>query len=146
VLVVGIIGWYIMSAMRSSQMEHINNRDGSYTIKKKLEVLLQVCSIVNAVKKLWAVKVMRVYFDFTAYTFWYARLRAFKYRMLRTIFGPKRDEVREEWRRVRNRELYALYSSPNTSPVIKSRRLRLARPVARMGRGAVHTGFLVGKI
>ena len=41
-----------MSAMRSSQMELINNRDGSYTIKKMLEVLLQVCSIVNAVKKL----------------------------------------------------------------------------------------------
>ena len=66
--------------------------------------------------------------------------------MLRTIFGPKRDEVREEWRRVHNHELYVLYSSPNTSTVIKSRRLRLAGSVARMGARSGTYRVLVGRI
>jgi hypothetical protein len=50
-------------------------------------------------------------------------LRAFENRVLRRIFGPKRDEVRREWRRLLNKELYALYSSPNIIWVMKSRRL-----------------------
>jgi hypothetical protein len=66
------------------------------------------------------------------------RLRVFENRVLRRIFGPKRDEVTEEWRRLHKKELYALYSSPNIIRVIKSRRLRWAGHVARMGerRGA----------
>ena len=48
------------------------------------------------------------------------------------IFGPKRDEVIGEYKRLHNKELYALYSSPNIIPVIKSRRLRWAGNVARM--------------
>jgi hypothetical protein len=52
------------------------------------------------------------------------RLRVFKNRVLRRIFGPKRDEVTGEWRRIHNKELHALYSSPNIIQVIKSRRLR----------------------
>jgi hypothetical protein len=68
------------------------------------------------------------------------RLRVFENKVLR-IFGPKRDEVTGEWRRLRNKELYALYSSPNTIRVMKSRRLRWAGHVARMGRGEVHTGL-----
>jgi hypothetical protein len=65
--------------------------------------------------------------------------------VLRRIFGPKRDDVTGEWRRLHNKELYALYSSPNIIPVIKSRRLRWAGHVARMGerRGAYRA--LVGK-
>jgi hypothetical protein len=61
------------------------------------------------------------------------------------IFGPKRDEVTGEWRRLLNKELYALYSSPNIIRVIKSRKLRWAGHVARMGekRGAYRA--LVGK-
>jgi hypothetical protein len=47
-------------------------------------------------------------------------------RMLRRIFGPKRDEVTREWRRLHNEELYALYSSPNIIRVIKPRKLRWA--------------------
>jgi hypothetical protein len=60
-------------------------------------------------------------------------------------FGPKRDEVTGEWRRLHNKELYALYSSPNIIRVIKLRRLRWAGHVARMGerRGAYRP--LVGK-
>jgi hypothetical protein len=69
------------------------------------------------------------------------RLRVFQIKVLRRIFGPKRDEVTWEWRRLHNRELYALYSSPNIIRVIKSRRLRWAGHVARMGREEVHTGL-----
>ena len=61
------------------------------------------------------------------------RLRFFENRVLRRIFGPKRDEVTGEWRRLHDRELYALYSSPNIILVFKSRRLRWARHVVRMG-------------
>jgi hypothetical protein len=50
------------------------------------------------------------------------RLRVFDNRVLRRIFGPKRDEVTGEWRRLQNEELHALYSSPNIIQVIKSRR------------------------
>jgi hypothetical protein len=65
--------------------------------------------------------------------------------VLRRIFGPKRDEVTGEWRRLHNKELYALYSSPNIIRVMKSRRLRWAGHVARMRerRGAYRA--LVGK-
>ena len=58
--------------------------------------------------------------------------------MLSRIFGPKMDEVREEWRRLHNIELYYLYFSPNIIRVIKSRRLKWSGNVARMreSRGA----------
>jgi hypothetical protein len=71
------------------------------------------------------------------------RLRVFENKVLRRIFGPKKVEVTAEWRRLHKKELYALYSSPNIIRVIKSRRLRLAGHVARMGRGAYRA--LVGK-
>ena len=60
------------------------------------------------------------------------RLRAFENRVLRGIFGSKRNEVTGEWRKLPNEELN-LYSSPNIVPVIKSRRMRWAGHVARMG-------------
>jgi hypothetical protein len=65
------------------------------------------------------------------------RLKVFENKVLRKIFGPKRDEVTGEWRRLRNKA-FALYSSPNIIWEIKSRRLRWAGHVARMGerRGA----------
>jgi hypothetical protein len=65
--------------------------------------------------------------------------------VLRRIFGPKRDEVTGEWRRLHNKELYALYSSPNIIRVIKSRRLRWAGCVARIGERGGTCRVLVGK-
>jgi hypothetical protein len=59
--------------------------------------------------------------------------RVFENRVLRRIFGPKRNKVTGEWRRLHNKELYALYSSPDIIQVIKSRRMRGASHVARMG-------------
>jgi hypothetical protein len=49
------------------------------------------------------------------------RLKVFENRVLRTIFGPKRDEVTGEWRKLRNKELHDLYSSPSIIRIIKSR-------------------------
>jgi hypothetical protein len=60
------------------------------------------------------------------------KLRVFENRVLRRIFGLKRDEVTGEWRRLHNKELYDLHSSPNIIRVIKSRRIRWAGHVARM--------------
>jgi hypothetical protein len=63
------------------------------------------------------------------------RLRVFENRVLRRLFGPKRDEVTGEWRRLHNEEPNDLYSSPNIIRVIKSRRMRLSEYVASMGKG-----------
>jgi hypothetical protein len=71
------------------------------------------------------------------------RLTVFENRVLRKIFGPKREEG-ESWRKLLNDELHSLYSSPNIVRVIKSRRMRWAGHVARMGRGEVFTGFWLG--
>jgi hypothetical protein len=60
-------------------------------------------------------------------------LRMFENRVLRRIFGPKRDEATGEWRRLHNEELHDVYSSPNIIRVIKSRRMRWTEHVARMG-------------
>jgi hypothetical protein len=73
------------------------------------------------------------------------RLRVFENKVLRRIFGPKTDEVTGEWRRLHNKELHALYSSPNIIRVIKSGRLRWAGHVARMGERRSAYRALVGK-
>jgi hypothetical protein len=69
------------------------------------------------------------------------RLGLFEHRVLRKIFGPKWDEVTREWRRLHKEGRYDLYSSQNIIRVIKSRIMRWAGHVARMGTGDVHTGF-----
>jgi hypothetical protein len=73
------------------------------------------------------------------------RLRVFENRVLRRIFGPKRDQMTGQWRTLHNEELNDLCSSPNIIRVIKSRRMRWAGHVARMGekRGAYR--ILVGR-
>jgi hypothetical protein len=60
-------------------------------------------------------------------------LRVFENRVLRRIFGPKRDGVTGVWRKLHNEELHNLHSSPSIIRIIKSRRMRWAGHVARMG-------------
>jgi hypothetical protein len=72
------------------------------------------------------------------------RLRVFENRVLRKIFGPKREKD-GSWRKLHNDELHSLYSSPNIVRVIKSRRMRLAGHVARMGEGRGVYRVLVGR-
>jgi hypothetical protein len=62
------------------------------------------------------------------------RLRVFENRVLRRIFGPKKDEVTGEWRKLHKKELHDLCSSPSIIRIIKSRRMRWAGQIARMGK------------
>jgi hypothetical protein len=68
-------------------------------------------------------------------------MRVFENRVLGRIFGPKRDEVTGGWRMLHNEELHNLYSSPNIIIMIKSRRMKCERHVARMGRRGIHIVF-----
>ena len=74
-------------------------------------------------------------------------LRAFENRVLRRVFGPKRDEVTGGgWRKLYNDELNELYCSPNIVRVSKSRKMRWVGHVARTGRGEVCAGFWWGNL
>jgi len=73
------------------------------------------------------------------------RLRVFENRVLRKVFGPKRDEATGEWRKLHNEELNDLYSWPNIVRVVKSRRMRWAGHVACMGEDRGMQRILVGK-
>ena len=72
-------------------------------------------------------------------------LRMFENRVLRRLFGPKRDEVTGEWRKLHNEELNDLYCSPNIVWVIKARRMRWAGHVACMGERKSEYRVLAGK-
>ena len=79
-------------------------------------------------------------------TLWEERkLRVYENMVLRRIFVPRRDEVTGEWRRLHNEEKNDLYPSPNIVQVIKSRRMRWAGHVARMGEERGVYRVLVGK-
>ena len=69
------------------------------------------------------------------------RLRALENRVLKRIFGPKRDEVTMEWRKLHNEELNDLYSISSIIRMIKSRRMRWVEHLARMGRGEAYAEF-----
>jgi hypothetical protein len=69
----------------------------------------------------------------------------FENRVLRRIFGPRRDDVTGDWRKLHNEELHNLYSWPNIIRMIESRRLRWAGHVARMGETRNAYRILVGK-
>jgi hypothetical protein len=73
------------------------------------------------------------------------KLRVFENRVLRRIFGPKRDGVTGGWRTLYNEELHNLYSSPSTIRIIKSRRMWCEGPVAQMGEKRNVYRLLVGK-
>ena len=74
-----------------------------------------------------------------------SRLRVFENRVLRGIFGAKRDEITGEWRKLHTEELKDLYCSPNIVRAIKSRRMRWAGHVARMGERRGVYRVLVGE-
>jgi hypothetical protein len=74
------------------------------------------------------------------------RLRVFENRVLRKIFGPKRDEVIGGWRKLHDEELHNLYCLPSIIKIIKSRRMRWAGHVARMGEKRSAYEILVGKL
>jgi hypothetical protein len=73
------------------------------------------------------------------------KLRVFENKVLRRIFGPRRDEVTGDWWRLHNKEINVLYSSPNIVRVIQSRRMRWAGHVARMGEERGVYRVLVGE-
>jgi hypothetical protein len=73
-------------------------------------------------------------------------LRVFENRVLRRIFGPKRDEVTGGWRKLHYEELHGLYSSPSVIRVIKARRMRWAGYVVRMGEERGAYNILVGRL
>jgi hypothetical protein len=72
------------------------------------------------------------------------RLRVFENRVLRRIFGPKRDDVTGDWRKLHNEGLHNLYSSPNIIRIIKSRSMKWAGHLARMGETRNAYRILVG--
>jgi hypothetical protein len=74
------------------------------------------------------------------------RLRVIENRVLRRIFGPKRDEVTGEWSKLHNKKLHDLYSSPNIVWVIKSRRMRWVGHIVQKGRREVCIGFWWGNL
>jgi hypothetical protein len=73
------------------------------------------------------------------------RLRVFENKVLRRIFKPNRDKVIRDWRHLNNGDLHNWYSSPNKIRMMKSRRIRRARHVARMGEKMNANRILVGK-
>jgi hypothetical protein len=79
------------------------------------------------------------------HSFSYLSIHLFENRVLRRIFVPKRDEVTGGWRKLHNEELHGLYSSPSIIRVIKTRRMRWAGHVARMGEVKGAYNILVGR-
>jgi hypothetical protein len=73
------------------------------------------------------------------------RLRVFENRVLRRIFGPKGDDMIGAWRKLHNKELYNVFSSPSIIRIIKSSRMRWAGHVARVGKRRRHIGFFWGR-
>jgi hypothetical protein len=74
------------------------------------------------------------------------RLRVLEKRVLRKLFGPKRDEVTGKWRKLHNEEFNDLYSSSNITWLMKLKRMKWAGDVALWVRGEVHTGFWWGNL
>jgi hypothetical protein len=74
------------------------------------------------------------------------KLGVFEHRVLKRIFGPKRDEVTGEWRKLHDEELHDLYSSPSIIRIIKPRRMRWEGHVAPIGENRNSHRLLVGKL
>ena len=150
---------------------HVLNPGCKYDLnmayKTPLHIKLEVCSVgaklfsnlLSTIKSLvYDTKVFKIHRTITLPVVLYGsntwsltlrderRLRVFENRVLRRVFGPKRDELRGEWRKLHNEELSDLYALPNMVRVVKSKRMRWAGHVARMGRGELCTGFWWGNL
>jgi hypothetical protein len=141
--------------------ERTGSRNTLLLLKKKLLCLQNAC--YHSVQSLLSSRLLsrrvkvKIYKTITVPVVLYGReiwshtlreehkLRVFENRVVRRIFGPKRDEVTGEWRNLHNEELHILYSSPNIITQIKSRRMRWAGHMARMGEETKVYRVLVGK-
>jgi hypothetical protein len=111
---------------------HLNPEDGGSTFLRNF-VPIETIKVAT-VQKYWSLKLKQE-----------RRPSVFENRVLRRIFGPKRDEVTIEWRKLHNEELNDLYCSPNVVRVIKLRRMRWAGHVAPMAEKRGVYMVLVGK-
>jgi hypothetical protein len=113
------------SAKRNFSTYSVQNLLSSRLLSKNFKIIIYKTIILPVVLygcETWSLTLREVYI-----------LRMFENRVLRRIFGPKRDEVTGEWRKLHNEELRDLYSSPSIIRISKSRRMRWAGHVARMG-------------
>jgi hypothetical protein len=129
----------IRSRLKSGNACHrsVQNPSSSSLLSKNLKIKIYRTIILSVVLygcETWSVTLREEH-----------RLRVYQNRVLRKIFGSKRGEVTGEWRRILIEELNDLYCSPNIVCVIKSRIMRLAGHVARIGKGRAVDRVLVRK-
>jgi hypothetical protein len=115
----------------------VQNLLSSRLLSKNVKVRIYKTIILNVVLygcETWSLTLREEY-----------KLRVFEKKVLRRIFGPKRDGVTGAWRKLHNEEIHNLHSSPSIISIIKSRRMRWAGPVARTGEKRNVYRLLVGK-
>jgi len=123
--------------LRNACYHSVQNLLSSSLLSKNVKIKIHRATILPVVLygcETWSLTVREV-----------RRLRVFENRVLRRIFGPNRVEVTGEWRKLHSDELNDLYSSPNIVWIIKSKRMRWAGHVARVGERRGIYGVLVGK-
>jgi hypothetical protein len=112
----------------------VQNILSSRLLSKYLKIRIKILPVILYGCKTWSLTLREEH-----------RLRVFENRVLRRIFGPRRDEVTGEWRKMHNKELRDLYSLPSIIRIIRSRRMRWAVQVSRMGEKRYAYRLLVGK-
>jgi len=134
---------------QNSIQEEIKNRSNSKNTRYHSEQNLSLSILLskNLKSKIYRIVILLVFYGCETWSLTLMekiRLRVSENRLLKRIFGPKRDEVKGEWRKLYNEELNDLYWSPNVVWVIKSRIMRWAGHVARMGERRSVYWVLVG--
>ena len=131
------LGWYFSLSRTTFSYHSVQNLLSSRLLSKNLKIKIYRTIILSVVLygcETWSLTLREE-----------RRLRVFENRVLRKVFGPKRDEVTGEWRKLHNEELNNLYSLPNIVRVVKPRRMRWAGHVARMGEDRGVHRVLMGK-